>query len=207
VVAGCDPVLGVAEGLLERAGAARIVGVPATSGQALGALGTGRCHAALVHGPALEPPAGLRRWHLARWRSGFATHPRLAQPSLEALLAGDVLMVHREGTAACQQAVERAARRLGAPRPEPRRVAAGHVDAARTALEHNGAAVAIEPVAVTMGLDFTELEVHDVELWVPERWSALPGIRALTDLLDTAPFRDRAGALPAYDLTDAGAER
>ena len=67
--------------------------------------------------------------------------------------------------------------------------------------------MAIEPVAVAMGLDFTALETHDVQLWVPDRWTALPGIRALLDLLTSARFGDRAGALPAYDLTDTGAAR
>jgi hypothetical protein len=77
VIAGCDPVLGVAEGLLERTAGSRIVGVAATSGQALAALAAGRCHGVLVHGPArlLAPPRGIRRWHLTRWRSGLATHP------------------------------------------------------------------------------------------------------------------------------------
>ena len=209
VVAGCDPVLGVAERLLEAAGPARIVGVPASTAQAIKALEAGRCHAALVHGPRarLKPGPGLQRWHFARWRSGVASHPRLAHPSLEALLGGDVELVQRDRGAACQQAVDRAARRLGMPRPVAHRTAPGHLDAARTALEHGVAAVAIEPVAVAMGLDFTALEVHDVQLWVPEDWTRLPGLRALLDLLGSARFRDRAGALAAYDFEDTGAVR
>ena len=210
VVAGCDPVLGIAEALLERAGPARIVAVPATSGQALDALDAGRCHAVLVHGPtgSLRGRAGLRRWHVARWRSGIATHTQLSRPSLQSLLTGEVpLLVQRDRTAACQQAVERAARRLGAPRVTPRRTASGHLDAARVAVEHRAAAVTIEPFAIALGLDFCDLEVHDVELWVPDAWTALPGIRALLDLLNTASFRERAGALPAYDLTDTGVAR
>ncbi len=42
---------------------------------------------------------------------------------------------------------------------------------------------------------------------MPDAWIAHPGVRALLDLLTTATFRDRAGALPAYDLTDTGAAR
>ena len=209
VIAGCDPVLGVAEGLLERTGGSRIVGVPATSGQALEALQARRCHGVLVHGPAgsLRPPAGLRRWHVTRWRSGLATHPDLRRPGLDELLSGELELVHRDRSAACQQALERARRRIGAPRRKPPRIAGGHLEAARAALESRGGAVAIEPVAVAMGLDFTELEVHDVELWVPDPWVELPGIQALLDLMGTARFRDRAGALPAYDFTDTGAAR
>ena len=210
VIAGCDPVLGIAEGLLERAGNARVVGVPTTSGRALEALEAGRCHGALVHGPAksLKPPSqGLQRWHLARWRSGVGTHPQLSRPSLEAIVAGEVPTVQRDRTAACQQAFERAARRLGAPRPKPRATACGHLDAARSAIEQGAAAVVIEPVAVAMGLDFSALEVHDVELWVPDAWAGLSGIRALIDMLASPGFHDRVGALPAYDLTATGASR
>ncbi len=210
VVAGCDPVLGIAEGLLDRSGDARIVAVPATTGQALDALERGRCHAAVVHGPdrSLQDRPGVQRWHVARWRSGIATHTGLSRPSLQALLGDDApLLVGRERTAACQQAVDRAARRLGAGPVRPRRTAAGHLDAARAAVEHRAAAVTIEPFALALGLDFCELEVHDVELWVPDAWVAHPGVRALLDLLTTASFRDRAGFLPAYDLTDTGAAR
>ena len=209
VIAGCDPVLGIAEGLLERGGTSRIVGVAATSGQAINALEAGRCHGVLAHGPAqlLAPPAGVQRWHLTRWRSGLATHPTLSRPSLESLLSNEIDVVGRDRSAACQQAVERAARRLGAARPKPRRIAGGHLEAARAAVERRGAAVAIEPVALAAGLHFTELEVHDVELWVPDRWVALPAIQALLDVITAARFHDRAGALPAYDLTDTGASR
>lgn len=209
LIAGCDPLLEVAEGLLERAGAARVVGVPATSGTALAALRADRCHGALVHGPArrLSPPSGIRRWHLARWRTGVASHPRLSRPSLETLLGGDVPLTGRDRSAASQQAVDRAARRLGVARPRPQRTAADHLAAARSALEHGGAAVAIEPVALAAGLDFAELELHDSELWVPARRASHPGVQALIDLLGTAAFRDRAGALPAYDLADTGTVR
>lgn len=207
VIAGCDPVLGIAEGLLEPARDARIVGVPTTSGRALDALTAGRCHAVLVHGPAksLTPPVGVRRWHFARWRSGVATHPQLSRPSLEALLADEVPVVQRDRTAASQQAFDRATRRLGAPRHSPRTTARGHLEAAGSALAHGTSAVTIEPVAIAAGLDFRELEVHDVELWVQDPWSDLPGIRAFVELLGTSRFQDRAGGLPGYDLTNTGA--
>lgn len=209
VIVGCDPLLAVAEGLLERPDAARIVGVPATSGQAQEALADGRCHAALVHGPAgsLRPPADVRRWHVASWRSGLATHPALGGPSLETVLGGDVELVGRTASAASQQAADRAAERLGLQAPRTARVAGGHLEAAHLALERRAAAVTIEPVALGMGLRFHELEVHDVELWVPDARLALPGIRAVLDLLGSPRLLDRARAMPAYDLSSTGAPR
>lgn len=209
VIAGCDPLLAVAEVLLERPDATRIVGVPTTSGRATEALAAGRCHAVLVHGPAgaLRPPAGTRRWHVASWRSGLASHPGLRGPSLEALLAGDVAVVARDPTAASQQAVDRAAQRLGIRAARSGRTAGGHLEAARLALESRAAAVTIEPVALGLGLRFHELEVHDVELWVPDRWLAQPGVRAFLDLLGTPRFLDRARALSGYDLSSTGVPR
>jgi transcriptional regulator with XRE-family HTH domain len=202
VVAGCDPALGIAAALL---GPQRLVAVPATSGQALAALEAGRCHAALVHGPRLRPRRGIGRWRFARWRAGVAYDPSLGAPSLEALLA-DVTLVRRPGSAASQQAVERAARRLGLSDLDGGPVAASHVDAARRARWDGCAAVTIEPVAAHVGLGFHELEEHRVEVWVADRWREHPGLAALVDLLGRPAFRDRLASLPGYDLIDSGAE-
>jgi len=199
VVAGCDPALGIAAGLL---GPERLVAVPATSGQARAALDAGRCHGALVHGPRLSPPPGVLRLRFARWRAGVAFDRSLGTPSLEALIA-DVPLVGRPRTAASQQAVDRAARRLGVPRPVGE-VAYTHVDAARRAHWQHCAAVTIEPVAARFGLGFTELEEHTVELWVAEQWSTHPGLSALADLLRSAAFRDRLSPMPGYDVSQSG---
>ena len=184
--------------------------MPATTGQALDALAAGRCHAVLVHGPARIARARAGRAPLAR--RPLALRDRHASAAvaadLEALLAGEVPLVQRDRSAACQQAVERAARRPGAPRVTPRtRVAGGHLAAAQEALALGGAAVAIEPVAMATGLDFSELEIHDVELWVPDAWTGCPASARSSISSPPRRFRERAGALPAYDLTDTGAAR
>ena len=200
VVAGCDPALGTAAGLLGRD---KLVAVAATSGQALDALKSDRCHAAVVHGPRLAPPEGVRRFHFARWRAGVAYERSLGNPSLEALLA-DVPLVRRPGTAASQQALDRAARRLGIRGARSGPVAASHVEAARRAAWERCAAVTIEPVAARLGLGFHDLEEHGVELWVAERWLDHPGLEALVDLLGSAAFRDRLAPMPGYDLAQSG---
>ncbi len=206
VIAGCDPLLRVAEGMLEAASDRRVVAVSATSGQALAALAAGRCHAALVHGPAatLIPPPGIRRWHVASWRSGIASHPRLSDPSLETLLGDDIGLIERDATAACQQAFGRTVQRLGVVRTPPEHVASSHVEATTRASSAETAAVTIEPVAAAMGLNFLALEEHDVELWVPDRWTTHPGVVAFLDLCGAPRFLDRASAMPAYDLTRIG---
>ena len=200
VVAGCDPALGVAASLL---GAERLVAISATSGQALKALEGGRCHAALVHGPRLQAPAGVRRIHFARWQAGVGFDRSLGDPSLEALI-DDVPLIARPRTAATQQAVDRAARRLGLDPSAPAGVADTHVDAARTAQWERCAAVTMEPVAARFGLDFLALEEHAVELWVGERWLDHAGLAAVADLLGSRAFRDRLAPMPGYDLSQSG---
>ena len=200
VVAGCDPALAVAASLL---GAQRLVAIQATSGEAQKALAQGRAHAALVHGPRLAAPEDVKRIHFARWRSGVGFARDLGDPSLEALL-DDVPLIARPRTAATQQAVDRAARRLGLEAPAPAGVADTHVDAARTAQWEGCGAVTMEPVAARFGLGFHALEEHAVELWVAERWLDHPGLTALADLLRSPAFRDRLAPTPGYDLTQSG---
>jgi DNA-binding XRE family transcriptional regulator len=200
VVAGCDPALGLAEALL---GPRRLLAVQATTGDALAALRAARCHAAAVHGPAGALPAaprGAHRERLARWRVGLASHPALGRPTLEALAGGDVALVSREPSATSQQALARAAARLGAGEPPPAGpVAAGHLEAARRALWGRCAAVTMEPAARALGLDFEPLEAHVVELWLAPGAIDHPGATALLELLASAAFRARLQALD-YDM-------
>jgi transcriptional regulator with XRE-family HTH domain len=209
VVAGCDPALAILDGLAGR-GAERLVGVAATTGEALRALAAGRCHGALVHGHpgSLPAPSGrVARWHVARWRVGIGFHPSLRHPSLEALLAGEVELVRRAPSAASDQAAVRAARGLGlADLPAGPR-AAGHVEAACRADWSRAAAVTYEPAAAAFSLGFAPLETHVVELWVAERWRAHPGITALLERLSSRAFRERVPTEDGYDLEGCGCER
>jgi len=68
VLVGCDPVE-LAAGLLPNSGPRRVIALSGSTGAALDAMGAGRAHAALVHGPAASlpsPPPGELRLHLAR---------------------------------------------------------------------------------------------------------------------------------------------
>lgn len=204
VVVGCDPVLGLCDRLLARGGGRRVVAVAGTTGSALEALGDGRAHAALVHAPEDRmpaPPVPVRRLHLARWRVGIGIAPTRRTRSLDAVLAGRVPLVQREGSATSQQALQRAA---GGTPPPAAALAGGHVEAARRAALGRCAAVTFEPAARQHGLAFLPLETHAVELWLDERRLDHPGAAALADLLASGAFRERVALVGGYDLEGCG---
>jgi hypothetical protein len=210
VVAGCDPALAILDGLAAARGGERLVGVAATTGQALRALAAGRCHGALVHGHPErlpDPPAGVARWHVARWRVGIGFHARLRRPSLEALLGGGVELVRRDPSAASDQAAVRAAHELGLADPPAGPLAAGHVEAASRAAWSRAAGVTYEPAAAAFSLGFAPLETHVVELWVAEPWRSHPGIAGLLERLGSRAFRERVPTEDGYDLEGCGCER
>lgn len=217
VVAGCDPVLMLAERMLTgsardgaRAGSqatAPVVAIDATSGAALASLRTGAIHAAIVHGPpgALgESPAGCVRVQLARWQVGLGLAPGLKAGSLADLLGSPAPIVQRQESASSQQALRRAAQRLGHRELPAGAVAAGHRDAARAAAALGCAAVTTEGAAQACGLRFVALEQHTVELWLAGHWREHAGFLALLDLLSSRAFRSRVTRLGGYDLGGCG---
>jgi DNA-binding XRE family transcriptional regulator len=206
VLAGCDPALGLAEAMLQGAGAARLRAMPASTGAALTGLKRGTLHAAAVHGrPGRlpRPPRPVRRIHLARWQVGLGIDPALEASDLEALLERHIDLIQRDRSAASQAALARAARRLGRS-PGAGARATGHLDAARQAAGTGRAAVTTEAAAHAFGLRFVSLEEHTVEIWVDETWWSHPGVAALGDLLGTAAFARRLAGFGGYDLTGSG---
>lgn len=207
LVMGCDPALGIIEGLAPRRGPHRVVAVSATTGAALEALAGGRTHAALVHaapGDLPVAPVPVHRVHLARWRVGLAIRRARGAPDVEQILASSRRLVQREGSASSQQALARAAERLGRPlAPGP--VASGHLDAARRARASGVPALTMEPASAALGLAFAPVETHSVELWVAAQWLDHPGVAALVGLLPSPALRARLGAVRGYDLDGIGA--
>jgi DNA-binding XRE family transcriptional regulator len=201
VVVGCDPALGLLAGLAPARGPGRILPVLASSAAARLALTTGRAHAAVVHDtvpPAPRDPDRLHRLPLAVWRTGLAA-PHAATDRIAQALAGSGPVVQRDAGAAAQVAFERAVLGGGGAIP-PGPVAAGHLDAARRAVEQGLAAVTIEPVAEALGLSFHPLETHAVELWIDAGAVDHPGARVLGELLGSARLRARLAVLPGYQV-------
>lgn len=207
VVAGCDPALGLLGELVERATGQRVVAVHASTAEAVRALAAGTVHGVMVHGPADElpsPPVPARRWHVAGWQVGLAGPDALR--SLDELADRRLAVVQREGGAGSQRALQRALRRSGIDHLEGP-VGEGHIDVARrVCCGEATAGVTMESAARAFDLDFGPLEVHAVELWIDQRWAALPAVVALLDVLCGTLFTSRAAQLGGYDLVGCGAE-
>lgn len=207
VLAGCDPALGIAEAMLAGLGERSVLALPASTGPALQALGSGRIHAAVVHGPGEALPEAsvpVLRLHLARWRVGIAHPPELAFNDLAGLLESGLAVVQREPAASSQQALERALRRGGHERSPAGPAAAGHLEAARTAAILGCAALTTESAARAFGLRFMPLEEHTVQVWVADRWTAQPAFAAFGDVISSAAFTSRVRQFGGYELADCG---
>lgn len=211
VIAGCDPVLGMIAGLVERSSKHRILTVHASTSRSLRALAAGRVHGALVHASAAdfpEPPDQVTRWHVTRWQVGLASSQRGGPPTVEELVERRQRVVQRESGAGSQRAFVRALRAVGAGDQLPGPVGEGHVDVARRVAQGNGhAGVTMEAAALAFGLGFSPLEEHSVELWVDSQWTSLRAVAAMIDVLSGSALACRVANLGGYDVMDCGTER
>lgn len=204
VIAGCDPALGLLASLVERASPHRLVTVHASTGRSIEALAAGRVHGVVVHAPAGElpvAPVSVRRWHLARWQVGLASGRTTGVPSVEEIAERRLRVVQRDEGAGTQLAFARALAAIGAPRSVPGPVGDGHVDVARRVASGAPAGLTMEAAARSFGLGFTALEAHTVEVWLDERWAALPAAGALLDALAGPALRSRLELIGGYDVS------
>jgi molybdate-binding protein len=201
-------VLGLLSALVARRTSDRVAVVHASTGQSIAALADGRVHGVLVHAPAgglPVPPVAVRRWGVARWQVGLAGGGRWGPPPIDEIAQRRLRVVQRDASAGSQQAFERALRRAGSSDAVPGPVAEGHVEVARRVAEGGGrAGVTMEAAARAFSLGFAPLEVHEVELWLDERWTDLVAARALVDQLGEPAFARRASVLAGYDLDGCG---
>src|SRR5262249_34827855 len=109
-------------------------------------------------------------------------------------------------SAASDQALVRAAKRLGVSAPDGP-LAGGHLEGARRAAWTSAAAITYEPAAELYGLRFEPLETHAVQPWAREEGAAHPGVMELLQVIGSRAFRERVGANSGYDLTDSGSRR
>jgi transcriptional regulator with XRE-family HTH domain len=210
IVAGCDPIIGLASRMLEAASGPRVVPVATSSATAAAVLAAGRSHAITMHGRDTAgdgPPAAVRRWHVARWQVGLAAPTDLAAGWVDDALAGRIPVVHREAGAGSQAAFERARRtgpRQRGPVVGPR--VGGHAEAAWRAATDRTVAVTIEPAALALGLAFHPLETHVSELWVAAEHADNALLQAFLHEIGGERLHRRLAAVGGYDLSDNGRE-
>lgn len=208
LIAGCDPILGLLSGLLDRAGH-QLLPVHASTGRSVDALAAGRVHGVLVHGPQHDlprPPVALRRWHVASWQVGLgAPSSRRKVPSIDELAARRPKVVQRDSGAGTQRALVRALTDAGAEAGLPGPVGDGHIDVAQR-ISYGGVAagVLMEAAALAFDLPFTPLEQHTVELWIAEEWMSLPAVTVLLETLTDEALFARARLIGGYDLSGCG---
>ena len=210
VVAGCDPIIGLAARLLETTTGPRVVPVATSSETAAAVLAAGRSHAVMVHGPHAglsDPPVPVRRWHVARWQVGLAAPADLTDDWVDEALAGRRPVVQRETGAGSQAAFERArcSQHPAEWTVEGPRVG-GHAEAAWRAASDRMVAVTIEPAALANGLAFHPLEEHTSQLWVAAAHTDNALLQAFLDEVTGERVARRLAAIGGYDLTDSGAE-
>lgn len=210
IVAGCDPIIGLAARLLESTSGPRVVPVTTSSATAAEVLAAGRAHAVMVHGPdgrLPAPPVPVRRWHIARWQVGLAAPVDLRAGWVDDALAGRVPVVQRETGAGSQAAFERArAGRTATDRPVAGPRVNGHAEAAWRAASDRTVAVTIEPAALANGLAFHPLEEHRSHLWVAVEHLDNALLDAFLHELAGERVHRRLGAIGGYDLSAAGSE-
>ena len=208
VVAGCDPLLGMAAAVLTQRRGPRLVPVHLSTGAAVSALSRGVVHGVVVHGPAgalPTPPVGVRRWRFSSWQVGVASSSTRGVASVEHLATRRIRTAQREPGAGTQRALERALSAVGAASlPGPR--VDSHVDAARHVVAGLPAGITMEAAARAFGLTFLPLETHHSELWIDARYLDHRGAVALVGVLSDAALVGRARRLPGYDVTQMGTE-
>jgi molybdate-binding protein/DNA-binding XRE family transcriptional regulator len=218
LLAGCAPLLGLLASRLGRQpGAPRAAWVPANSERALQLLERGLVHAAGVHlvsacasGGHVEvararfPAQETLVVHLTRWRQGLAVAPGdpLGLRGELGLQRPGLRVARREPGAAARALQERL---LPACAEAAGPLAHNHYEVA--ALVRWGAAdvgVTIEGAALAAGLDFIPLAEERFDLLLPAASASSPPVARLLDLLPQRAFREEAGRLPGYDLSQSG---
>lgn len=225
LVAGCDPALGIAASLLERSAGLAVRWIPASSAEALRALGRGWVHVAGTHLHSPDDPDGSHTIRgalprasvqvitLARWSEGLILLPgnprRIRAPA--DLLRRGVRIVNRDPGAGSRAVFERWVREAGI---EPDRISGydrelpSHfavAEAVASGLADCGPGVL--PVAQAYGLGFLTLAEQRYDLVIPKDLFGLPTVQRFLEVLTSRTFRRELEAVGGYDPAPAGAIR
>lgn len=219
LVAGCDPALGIAAALAQRASGKPVRWIPVSSEVALHHLGRGHVHIAGTHLPEPEASRVQRRTlrgmpavtcAIARWVEGLLVAPgnplQIHTPA--DLVRSRARIVNRDRGAGSRRVFDRWLS-TGEIRPERLRGYAREVAthcAVAEAIANGLADVGpgVLPVARVYGLGFLPLEVQASRVVVSRDLLNLDVAQAFLDILSSRAFRHELDAIGGYDTSVGG---
>lgn len=223
LVSGCAPALAaLADRVGWNRGGPRVVWLDRSNGAAMAELRAGFTSMAGVHGAAAgsgnrsrDAALGDGDWFvvsLARWRAGLLVahgNPLGIADASSAARSGARWVVRERGSGARSLLDEQ----LGACGLDASVALAGAIEAVghlavgrAVAFGAADVGMAIEPVAVTLGLGFIPIADERFDLVIPRASLAEPRIQRVLEVLASAAFRADVAALGGYDIRDSGDE-
>jgi molybdate-binding protein len=212
VIATCDPAVALLATEYARQTPFRLLPLTRSSSDALRLLKSETIHAAGVHlssGSAEGNEAvvregcgtGLRLLRVGVWQEGIAFASHLKLRSRRAALASRLRWVGREAGSGARQCLDE----LLDGRNPPRRMAPDHRGVALAIrCGWADAGVCLRLASEEAGLGFLELRREAYDLCFLARLENDPRVRALVDVVQSAPYRRLLEALPGYDLRTTG---
>ena len=217
LVAGCAPILAaLSERVARGSAASRMIWIPASSTRALDLLVTGLAHVAGVHlfdeSRGTDNTAVVRERfpdramvvvNLVSWRQGLvvAAGNPLGIHQLSDLSRGSLRLAQRDEGAGATKLLRRSVP-TGLPGGPH---VSGHLDVARAvALGGADVGVAIENVALAMGLDFIPLVEERFDLVIPADLAETAPVARLISAVGGRAFREDVRGLAGYDAGFTG---
>lgn len=214
VMASCDPAAGLLAAEYARSTPYRMLVLSRPSGTALALLRDGLVHVAGLHLARSSTPeensraardilrAPFTLLRLADWQEGLVLAPGLGGSSVHQIIESDVRWIGRENGSGARQVQDEL---LQGRRITPVMMARNHlgvVEAIRSGWAEAG--ISVKLVSDEAGLDFIALREEPFDLCIPGTQGDDPRVRALVDVVRSAPLKNMLGELPGYDVKSTG---
>lgn len=214
VMASCDPAAGLLAAEYARSTPYRLLVLSRPSSTALELVRDGLAHVAGLHlarssapeknskaaREILRVPFTLLR--LADWQEGLTLAPGLGVRGVRQILESNLRWVGREKGSGARQVQDEL---LKGEQISPVMMARNHlgvVEAIRAGWVEAG--VSVKLVSDEAGLDFITLREEAFDLCIPGTQGDDPRVRALVDVVRSAPLKNMLSELPGYDVKSTG---
>ncbi len=214
VMASCDPAAGLLAAEYARSTPYRMLVLSRASRTALELLRDGLVHVAGLHlarssapeknneaaRELLTVPFTLVR--LVDWQEGLVLAPGLGQQGVDRILESNLRWIGREAGSGARQVLDEL---LGSGTTAPALTARSHlgvVEAIRAGWAEAG--ISVKLMSDEAGLDFIALREEAFDLCIPEPQGDDPRVRALVEVVRSAPLKTLLAGLPGYDVKCTG---